>query len=252
MRHWFQDRQFRFLLKNSSYLATSQAVASAAGIVGVAAAGRALGLELFGTLVLIKSYLQAASGISKFQSWQLVVRYGGKALRDGETAEFEAATRFAFGLDIVSGLLGMAAAIALLPILGSVFGIPPRFIGLAMLYCLALPTMAAATPAGVLRTLHRFDLISWQSTVTPISRAVLAGSAWAAQANLEIFVAIWFATGLIGDLVLWLLAWRELRRHGLARALRPSLRTGPLREGWRFAIQVNLNTSLQAAYRPVG
>jgi hypothetical protein len=30
-----------------------------------------------------------------------------------------------------------------------------------MLYCTVLPTMGSATPDGVLRTLDRFDLISW-------------------------------------------------------------------------------------------
>ena len=44
-----------------------------AGIVGL----------MFGMLILITSYAKAASGLSKFQSWQLIVRYGGQALEAG-------------------------------------------------------------------------------------------------------------------------------------------------------------------------
>ena len=80
MRHWFRDAHFRSLLKNSSYLAVSRVVAAIAGLVTLAFAGRGLGVLMFGTLILITSYAKAASGLSKFQSWQLIVRYGGQGI----------------------------------------------------------------------------------------------------------------------------------------------------------------------------
>src|SRR5918995_7242766 len=98
MRHWFKDRHFRSLLKNSGYLVVSKAVAAVAALATLAFAGRSLGLMLFGMLILIVSYAKAASGLSKFQSWQLIVRYGGQALEAGETTEFKASTGFALAL----------------------------------------------------------------------------------------------------------------------------------------------------------
>src|SRR6185503_9819642 len=141
-----------------------------------------------GILILIVSYAKAASGISKFQSWQLIVRFGGSALATGEHEEFKASTGFAFALDVVSGIGGMVVAVMLLPFLGSWFGITERYLWLAMLYCTLLPTMGAATPVGVLRALDRFDLISWQGTTYPIARAILAGIAYAADAPFEAYV----------------------------------------------------------------
>ena len=117
MRHWFRDQHFRSLLKNSSYLAVSRIVAAIAGIATVSLAAHALGLLLFGALILIDSYARAVSGIAKFQSWQLIVRYGGRA--SSESEEFKASTGFAFGLDAVSGVGGMIVAAAILPF-------PPR------------------------------------------------------------------------------------------------------------------------------
>ena len=251
MKHWFKDAHFRSLLKNSSYLAVSKVVAAIAGIATLAFAGRGLGVMLFGMLVLITSYAKAASGLSKFQSWQLIVRYGGQALALGEHEDFKSSTGFAFALDVVSGIGGMIIAVMVLPFLGGWFGIPDKYLWLAMLYCTLLPTMGAATPVGVLRALDRFDLISWQGTTYPIARAVLAGIAFAAGAPFEIYVGIWFITDLGGDIYFWFLAWRELRRRGLLKGIRPTLRPTTLPGAWRFAIHVNLTSSLITAWGPI-
>ena len=104
MRHWFKDQHFRSLLKNSSYLAISRGVAAVCSLATLAFAGRGLGVILFGTLILITSYAKAASGISKFQSWQLVVRYGGQGLAAGDPEKFKTSTGFAFALDVLSGV----------------------------------------------------------------------------------------------------------------------------------------------------
>jgi len=251
MKDWFRDTHFRSLLKNSSYLALSKIVAGVAGVATLAFAGRGLGVAMFGTLILIVSYAKAASGISKFQSWQLIVRYGGSALASGEHEEFKTSTGFAFALDVVSGIGGMIVAVALLPFIGGWFGITSDILWLAMLYCTLLPTMGAATPTGVLRSLDRFDLIGWQGTTYPIARAILAGIAFAAGAPFEIYIAIWFATDLGGDIYLWFLAWRELRRRNLLQGIRPTLRPTTLPGAWRFAIQINLTSSLTAVWGPI-
>src|SRR3954469_9813171 len=212
MRHWLKDAHFRSMLKNSGYLAASKAVAGVAGIATLAFAGRGLGVALFGLLILITSYAKAASGISKFQSWQLIVRYGGSALASGQHDEFKASTGFAFALDVVSGVGGMIVAGMILPFVGKWFGITDQYLWLAMLYCTLLPTMGAATPVGVLRALDRFDLIRWADTVMPLSRVVLGSLAYFGGASFGTFVAAWYVTDLAGDLYLWFLAWRELRR----------------------------------------
>jgi O-antigen/teichoic acid export membrane protein len=250
MKHWFKDQHFRSLLKNSSYLAISRVVALVASLATVSFAAHALGLLLFGALILITSYAKAVSGIAKFQSWQLIVRYGARAVH-GEVDDFKTSTGFAFALDAVSGIGGMLVAVAVLPFIAQWVGIAADQLWLAMLYCTLLPTMGAATPSGVLRALDRFDLISWQSTATPISRVVLVIAAYFAHAPFGAYVAAWYLTDLGGDLYLWFLAWRELRRRGLLEGIRPTLRPETLPGAWRFAIHVNLNASVVAAWGPI-
>jgi O-antigen/teichoic acid export membrane protein len=250
MRHWFKDQHFRSLLKNSSYLGMSRIVAAAASLATVSLAAHSLGVLLFGALILITSYAKAASGLSKFQSWQLIVRYGGRALY-GDIEDFKTSTGFAFALDAISGIGGMLVAVAILPLVAGWVGIQPDQLWLGMLYCTLLPVIGAATPTGILRALDRFDLISWQGTLTPISRVLLVLIAYFADAPFVAFVAAWFVTDLAGELYLWFLAWRELKRRGLLEGIRPTLKPESLPGAWGFAIHVNLNASVQAAWGPI-
>jgi O-antigen/teichoic acid export membrane protein len=112
--------------------------------------------------------------------------------------------------------------------------------------------MASATPDGVLRVLDRFDLMSWSDTVTPITRVLLVGAAFAADASFPTYVGIWFVTDLLGQVYPWVLAARELNRHGLMDGIRPTLNPNILPGAWRFAIEVNLATSVEAVWGPIG
>ena len=111
--------------------------------------------------------------------------------------------------------------------------------------------MGAATPDGVLRAVDRFDLLSWSATVTPITRAALTAVVFMADAPFAAYVAVWYVTELLGDLFAWFLAWRELRRRGLIEGIRPTLRPSSLPGAWRFAIHVNLTSSLSTAWGPI-
>lgn len=251
MKHWFKDQHFRSLLKNTSYLAVSRGVGAVGGLITLAFAGRSLGVVAFGLLILIHSYAQAASGLTKFNSWQVVVRYGGPALRQGNDGLFQRALGFALGLDLASGLLTMAGAMLLLPLVAPLFALPDVLITPAIFYCLLLPLMGAGAASGVLRLFDCFDLLAWQGTITPNLRAALTLVAWWQEWPFLAFLLIWFVTDLIGDLVMWAMAWRELRRRGMSSSIRPTLRAGPLERGWLFAVSINLNSSLNTTWGPL-
>ncbi|MBW0007980.1 MAG: lipopolysaccharide biosynthesis protein [Sphingomonas sp.] len=252
MKHWFKDQHLRSLLKNSSYLGVSKIVAALCGVATLAFAGRGLGVLMFGTLILITSYVKAVNGIVKFQSWQIIVRYGGHGVARGDPEHFKVATGFAFSLDMVSGIFGLLLGVAILPFIAGWVGISSQYLWLAIFYCTMLPLMTSATPDGALRVLDRFDLISWSGTLMPISRAILAGIAFFAGAGFATYVVIWYVTELAGQIYPWWLAWRELKRHGLLEGIRPTLKPTTLPGAWRFAIDVNLATSVQAVWGPIG
>ena len=218
MKHWLQRRAFPVAAEEQRL---SRGVARGGG--GLPGSRRwplpaaALGLVLFGMLMLIISYAQAASGLSKFQSWQLIIRYGGAASDQGRRQTLQDATGFAFGArrGQRAGRNGrgdrLAAADRRL-----VRDRREQYLGWRCSIACCLPTMGAATPTGVLRALDRFDLISWQGTANPIARAILAGIAWWHE-----LAAACLCRHLVRHRprrrsVLLVPRWRELKRRGPA------------------------------------
>ena len=219
MRHWFKDQHFRSLLKNSSYLAASRIVAAIARLATVSLAAHALGVLLFGALILINSYARAVSGIAKFQSWQLIVRYGGHESLHGEHEDFKASTGFAFALDVVSGVGGMLVGVALLPFIATLGRDQPdqSLAGDALLHAAA--DHGVGDPDGVSACARPLRSHQLADTVTPISRVILVADRLSLPARPFIaYVAAWYVTTLAGDLYDWFIGWRELRRRGLSRA----------------------------------
>lgn len=241
----------RSILRNTSFLGLSKGAAAIASLGVLALAARDLGPAGIGLVLLIHSYAMAASSLTHFQSWQVIVRYGSRPLGDGDAVPFRQAVAFALGLDLLTGLGGMLLAMALLPWLSGWFGIPANLKAPALLYCLLIPTMASGAANGVLRALDRFDLIAWQTPVDAYARLVLVLGAYTMDAPLLVYLLIWASTDLLGDLYLWSAAVRELRRRGLLQGLRPTLRPHGLQGGWRFALAVNLTASVNSAWGPV-
>src|ERR1700761_8979074 len=135
MKHWFKDGVFRAVLRNAGYLGSTKLVGAGLGLIALIAAGHGLDPATFGMLTLVHTYALGAGAITKFQSWQLILRYGAPALQRGDEAAARDAIRFAFGLDITSGLVGMAAAMIALPFLAPDFGIDRSHLPLALIYC---------------------------------------------------------------------------------------------------------------------
>lgn len=252
MNSWFNDSAMRSIVRNTSFLGLSKGTAAIATLAVLALAARDLGPTGVGLLLLIHSYAMAASSLTHFQSWQVIVRFGSRPLVEGNSEPFRQAVSFALGLDILTGLGGMLLAMALLPLLAGWFGIPTELRNAAMLYCLLIPTMASGAAIGVLRALDRFDLISFQSPIDAFTRLALVAAAFVLDLPLVAYLAIWAFTDFLGDLYLWCVAIRELRRRELLHGIRPTLRSHTLDGGWRFALTVNLTASVNSSWGSVG
>jgi O-antigen/teichoic acid export membrane protein len=253
MKHWFSDGAFRAILRNASYLGSGTVGGALLSLVALACAGHALSPALFGTLAVVQAYANGVSALVKFQTWQFIVRFGAPALVRKDVERFSEVTRFSFGLDLASGLVGLAVGIALLPLLAHWVGIEDKDLGLALLYCTLIPIMTAATPTGILRTLDRFDHIAVQQLATPLLCAIGSIVSYAADFGFAGFVVTWYVSELIGDLLLWFFAARELRRRDIHHALRPAL-FAPARRikgAWDFVWTTNVAHSIWSAWGPL-
>lgn len=253
MRQWFADGVFRTVLRNAGYLVSGKLAGALFSLLAFACAGRALTPTVFGVLMIVHSYAHTAGGLAKFQTWQFIVREATPALHHGNSRRACDVIRFAFGLDIASGLIGMVGAIVLLPWLAARFGIDRTTLPLAIAYCTLVPTMSAATATGTLRVLDRFDLIAGQQIVTPVLRAAGALLSYIADLGFAGFAVTWYLSDLLGDLVLWWYAVRELKRSEMLDALRPGL-FGTARRlpgAWAFVWTTNAAHSVYAAWGPL-
>lgn len=253
MKHWFSDSAFRAILRNAAYLGSGKLGGALLSLVALACAGHALTPGLFGILAVVQAYASGVSALVKFQTWQFIVRFGAPALARKDVERFRDATRLSFGLDLASGVVGLVAGIALLPFLARWVGIEDKDLPLALLYCTLIPIMTAATPTGILRTLDRFDYIAVQQLVTPLLMAIGGILSYAAHLGFAGFVITWYIAELVGGLLLWFFAARELKRREIRHALRPSL-FAPARRikgAWDFVWTTNIAHSIWSAWGPL-
>ena len=249
MKHWFSDGAFRAIVRNASYLGSSNVVSALLGLLALACAGRGMSPALFGTLVVVQAYAKTVSDIAKFQTWQFVVQFGTPALARQDINRFRDVTGFSFGLDLASGAVALVGGMILLPLLSHAVGISTADFWWALGYCTLIPTMTAATPMGILRSIDRFDLIAMQQAITPFLRAIGSVAAYFGHLGFPGFLATWYVSSLLGDGALWLFAVHELRRQKIEHALRPGL-FAPARRikgAWDFVWTTNFAHSIWSA-----
>jgi O-antigen/teichoic acid export membrane protein len=240
----------RRVFRNAGLLLSGKLTTGLLQLASLALAARGLGLDGFGTFILVQTYVQILAGVTTFQSWQLLIRFGAQDIADNRIGDFQALIKFSTLLDIAGAALGAAVGIALAPLLGGWMGWDGETIALAQLYSLLVLSYAVATPTGLLRLYDKFGILAWQVVITPGLRLLGVAIAFLFQAPIWAYWLSWFAAGFIGSVVLLGLGWREAARaghlHGFDRALGGITRRHP--GLWRFALLSNLQSSLTTVH----
>jgi O-antigen/teichoic acid export membrane protein len=181
---------------------------AAAGLISLAylaIATRALGPADYGVLVLMHGYAMVIGGLVAFPGWHAIVRYGAQAVAAGDTPRLARLLRFAALVEGVAGLLAVAAAALLAPILGPRLGWSPTAVAFAGLYSFAVLGSIRATPAGYLQLARRFDLLGAHNLAAPLVRLGGAAVAVATHAGLRGFLIAWLTAALAEWAVMWAL-----------------------------------------------
>lgn len=213
----------------------------------LAVAARALGVEDFGALMLIQTLMLTFGSFVTFPSWQAMFTYGTPALVEGNRAQFHKILKFTLLLDLVGAALGVAAVLLLMAPAAGLVEIPATYHDAARLYGLTVVLMAIGNaPDGALRMLERFDILAFQTTLTPAARFLGALGLFFLEAGLSAFLFVWFLSWLIGQSYLLARAVVELKRRGLLKGAGWSLK-GVLKPAsgiWRFSVYANLNSTM--------
>ena len=247
LRHWFADAVFRRVFKNAGYLLSGKTATGLLSLAYLSLAAHGLGVEQFGVLVLVQTYVQVIIGVTTFHSWQAVIRYGAISLKNDDTPAFQKLISFTTMLDVAGVCIGATLAWFVAPLIGPYVGWNEDVVGYAQPYSLMILVTIVATPTGLLRLYDRFDILAWQVTITPALRLIGVAIAVLMSAPLWAYLLAWFIAGIVGGLSLVILGWREGLKHERLRNMHWSL-TGVTKTHehiWGFCFASNFHSSLQ-------
>lgn len=231
------------LLRNIGWLLTGRGLNAVLSIGYLALATRTLGLDQFGYFAIILALGQTATGLANFQTWQFVVRWGAEG--DGPAD----ATGFAIALDMLSILLGLVLAAALVGSAPLWLPLPRELLPVAFGYCAISLLSIRSTPIGLLRLRFAYARATAAETAQPVVRAVGAALAAALMPTVTGFVIVWAAAEVAVAVALWIAAARvepiDLSRISLKRI--PRAHPG----AWRFVWSTNLSGSLNVGAKQV-
>jgi O-antigen/teichoic acid export membrane protein len=247
IKHWFSDGVFRRIFKNAGLMLTGRAANGVMGLATLSIMARGLGAEAFGLVVLVQTYVLVISGLTTFQSWQALIRYGAISLKSEDPREFQNLLKFTMVLDVIGVIIGVAVGYFAAPLIGPFLQWNSDVVTYAQAYSFLTLFTVIATPIGLLRLFDRFDLLTIQASVTPLFRLIGVIIALTLDAPLWGYLLAWFVAGTIGGIVLIVLGWREASRRG--RLVNMSWSFRALSHGhesiWRFSIISNFHSSLQ-------
>jgi O-antigen/teichoic acid export membrane protein len=239
-------RVVRRIYANLGRLLGGKAAAGVISLAYLAIAARALGRVEYGVLVLVHTYVMTVAGIIEFPGWHAVVRYGAQTLADDDRPRLTRLIAFAGLVEAGFGLLAIAAAALLAPIVGPRLGWPPAAMAMAAPYSLAVLSTIRATPAGYLQLTGRFDLLGLHNLVAPTVRLAGAAVVVLTHSGLRGFLIAWLIAALAEWIAMWAMgavaARGRLSRADLAPGLR---RVGRENPGlWRFMWGANIDVTL--------
>ena len=215
--------------------------------------GRALGLEVAGSLFIIQATMLTASELGGFKSWQALIKFGVPHKQSGNRLDLQNLLRFSIGLDLISAVFAFLAVEVFLWFGAGLIGLEPQYKLVAMTYCTVILLRQKSASIGVLRLIDRFDLLAFHAVVMPFARLVGSLVAWAIGGGLSAFITVWFVAAIADYLVLWFFAGRELHREGLLKGLfsKPPTLRAPEAGLWTFSWTANIDSSIAVAKQQV-
>ncbi|KIH75412.1 Membrane protein involved in the export of O-antigen and teichoic acid [Geoalkalibacter ferrihydriticus] len=250
-RQWVQDDLLRRLFKNAAVLFSGNMIASLLGLASLALTARALGVEQFGFLVLITTYVLIVDRLVNFQSWQAIIKYGADALEKERREDFKSLIKFGFLLDGATAVLGAVVAACAAWFVGQWRGWDDQLVLMAALYSFTILFHINGTPTAILRLFNKFKLVAYQNVIASVIKLVGVTIAFFSGAGLWAFLLVWAVVDVVGKLVLVFFAGQELTAKGYRGLWGSSTKaiSQKFKGIWAFVWTTNINSSIRMTSR---
>lgn len=136
---WHADELLRRVLKNSSYLFSSSTLGIVFSVVSSALAVRTLGAYGFGVFAAVLNFAGVADKLFSFRIGELVIKYTGQALAQGEKERAAAVFKTALLTELLVSILSYILIVLLAPLAALYFAKDASLAPMFMLYGLIVP-----------------------------------------------------------------------------------------------------------------
>lgn len=199
------------VFKNFGLLLGGRVGAAIFTIIALAIMARELGVETFGLVILVHTYVLIVNGIFSTKAFEAIVKYGLPAHLQGKAGVLKNLFSSSYAADVITAVVSCVAAIVLAPWIGGLLGSDEQFTNWMQFYGLVLLFAGTSTAKGILRLYDRFAALGLQLGLGPLSRCVAVVIAWQLGLGATGFLAAWGLGYVVENLILHYQAWRQVR-----------------------------------------
>lgn len=238
-----EDVLFKRVVRNSSYLFSSNTISAALSIVQGILVTRLLGDAGYGLLTIIMDFASNTNRFLSFRMSEVVVKYVGEALAQEKK---ERAAALVKGIGLAEAVTSVLAYLVLL--LFSTWGAgffahDPSIAGLFRFYGLfLLSNLVYETSVGVLQTVHEFKRVARANFYQSIAITLLIVTAFILHLGVVGVLTAYLVGKTVAALLILFYAARELNgKLGSSWTRAPLRLITDWRSILRFAFSTNLN-----------
>jgi O-antigen/teichoic acid export membrane protein len=241
-----EDILLKRVVRNSSYLFSSNAISAVLSVVQVALITRLLGDVGYGLLAIVMDFASNTNRLLSFRMSEVVVRYMGEALAQ-ENKERAAALVKGIGLtEAATSVLAYLVLLALSAWGAQVFADDAAVVELFQFYGLfLLANLVYETSVGVLQTTHKFKRVAGANFYQSIATTLLIAAAFVWNWGMTGVLTAYLIGKTVAALIIAVAAIRELNvTLGSAWTRAPLGLVTDWKTVLRFAFSTNLNGTI--------
>ncbi|MCD6355923.1 MAG: oligosaccharide flippase family protein [Anaerolineaceae bacterium] len=240
------DKLLQKVIRNSSYLLSSNMISMGLSVMQSIFAGRLLGVRGFGTIGTITVFATTLNKIFSFRMNELVVKYFGEAIALNDKNKASAIVKAAGIGEIISALVSFIILFLLAPIAAEKFADDPTTTPLFIMYgTIILANFTYETAIGVIQVRNHFRNQAIIHLISSISTAsMIIWAYFSHKGLLEILFAYILGKFILG-LGTSILGWREMNKILGKGWWQTDFKTlPPIKELFNFAFSTNISNTV--------
>ncbi|MEQ8376714.1 MAG: lipopolysaccharide biosynthesis protein [Roseibium aggregatum] len=239
------------LMRNFSWVFSSQAVSGVISIGTLAIMAQSLGPAGLGLFAIFQAYVRIVDRLLRLEPWQAVIKYGVDALSDDDGDRFMRLLKGSVYVNLAGSTLAAGVSILAAQVTVRMMGWPEDSAAYLALFSLALLLNLKPTAVAVLRIFDRFDVLAKVDVGIALLRLVLSAGVWLMGYGLWGFVLVAVIEGLANSLLPFVYSLRYVHQRGYGKFMQLPIRgireenPGILRFLWNSNFNVIIRQTVQ-------